>query len=50
MKKHNESKKVQLFPKSVKAKGSQNILEFSLKVFAKLNILKETAWKSDIYF
>ena len=36
--------------KDLKGKDHKNTLEFCLKVFAKLNILKQTAWKSDIYF
>ena len=34
----------------LKKKGSQKYPWICLKVFAKLNLLKQTAWKSDIYF
>ena len=34
----------------LKGKDHKNTFEFCLKVFAKLNILKQTAWKLDIYF
>ena len=34
----------------LKGNDHKNTLEFCLKVFAKLNILKQTAWKSNIYF
>ena len=34
----------------IKEKGSQKYTVFPLKVLAKLKSLKQTAWKSDIYF
>ena len=35
---------------ALKGKDYKNTLEFCLKVFANLKILKQTAWKSYIYF
>ena len=35
---------------SFKGKGTQNINGFCLKVFGKLHIFMQTAWKSDSYF
>ena len=48
---HLKSRNVSDFHLSYKRERIiKNTLEFYIKVFAKLNILKQTAWKSDIYF